>query len=232
MPEVMNFFPLTVYADRVEGHEAFREKYAPIIKSWVPESRESEFAWTGDVNERGFLHLDESFSPLFDAFMPHLKGYLETLEIKVENLELFCQRSWAVVTRKEQKVAMHSHAQSHISLVYYLQKPEASGGIRFTMKGCPNELAPNLFEACMGLEEEGEGTAFLQQWTPFNANHIDVDTEEGQMLIFPSKALHGTIQSESEEERISISADIVLMLKRDNNFEFLMPAFSNWRRII
>ena len=60
---------------------------------------------------------------------------------------------------------------------------------------------------------------------------MDLDTAEGQVIVFPSKTLHGTLPSETDEPRISISADVALMLKDDNNFEHLMPSFANWRRI-
>jgi hypothetical protein len=43
--------------------------------------------------------------------------------------------------------------------------------------------------------------------------------------------MHQTIPSEAEEERISISADIVLMLKHNNNYEHMMPSFSKWKKI-
>jgi ectoine hydroxylase-related dioxygenase (phytanoyl-CoA dioxygenase family) len=67
--------------------------------------------------------------------------------------------------------------------------------------------------------------------TPFNSNHVDMDLNEGQVVIFPSKTLHQTIQSESDEDRISLVADIAIMLKDDSECEKFMPAFSLWKKL-
>lgn len=223
MPHVMHFFPLTIYADAVEEHERLKEQFVPEIQQIANDAPDSPYAWTGDVRKHGFLHLEDSFKPLIDALAPHIGKYMEALQLRTDNLDLFFQRSWPVVTRKGQKVKLHTHAQSHISLVYYLKKPTESGGIRFTMFSAPNELAPTLFEPQMGM--------FRIESTPINSNHVELDVEEGQVLVFPSSAMHQTLESESDEERISISADIVLMLKHDNNYEHMMPTFSKWSKI-
>ena len=224
MPVALNFFPLTIYADRIEEHESLKERYVAEFKRIAAEQpADNPNAWTGDTHNYGFLHLHDAYKPLFDALTPHIGKYMETLQLLTDNIELFFQRSWPVVTTKHQKVEPHIHAQSHISLVYYLKKPESSGGIRFSMESAPNELAPALFEPQMGV--------FRSKHTPINSNHVDLDIEEGQVLLFPSKIMHRTIESEADEERISISADIVLMLKQNNNFEHMLPAFSMWKKI-
>ncbi len=219
----MNFFPLTIYADMVEGHENLKDRFVPEIKRIATKRPDDPSAWTGDVHGHGFLHLDDTYKPLIDALTPHIGKYMEALKLSTENLDLFFQRCWPVVTTKNQKVNLHSHAQSHISLVYYLQKPAESGGIRFSTRSAPNEPVPFLFEPRMGI--------FRTQHTPLNSNHVDLEVDEGQVLLFSSTAMHQTIPSEAEEERISISADIVLMLKHNNNYEHLMPSFSKWKKI-
>ena len=72
---------------------------------------------------------------------------------------------------------------------------------------------------------------FFTERTPFNSNHVDLDLNEGQVLIFPSKTLHQTISSEADDERISLVADIAVMLKSDVECEKFMPDFSHWKKI-
>ncbi len=50
-------------------------------------------------------------------------------------------------------------------------------------------------------------------------------------MIFPSKTLHQTIHSESHDDRISLVADIAVMLKADSECEKFMPAFSLWKKL-
>jgi hypothetical protein len=58
-----------------------------------------------------------------------------------------------------------------------------------------------------------------------------MDLNEGQVVIFPSKTLHQTIQSESDEDRISLVADIAIMLKAHSECEKFMPAFFLWKKL-
>ena len=157
--------------------------------------------------------------------VPHLHRYLELLRLRTEYLDIFFQRSWPTVTGRSQEIGSHNHENAHISLVYYLNKPENSGGLRLMVRHAPNEIIPNLFSAAVAVQP------FFHERTPFNSNHVDMDLEEGQVLIFPSKTLHQTITSEADDERISLVADIAIMLKEDVECEKFMPDFSHWKKI-
>lgn len=52
--------------------------------------------------------------------------------------------------------------------------------------------------------------------------------EEDDIIIFPSKTLHGTQKNANNNERISISADISIFAKESKNLEHLTPPFSEW----
>ena len=62
----------------------------------------------------------------------------------------------------------------------------------------------------------------------FNATSIDIKTEEDDILIFPSKAVHGTQPHKNNNERISISADIICVAKNSELLETIMPPLQNW----
>ena len=42
---------------------------------------------------------------------------------------------------------------------------------------------------------------------------------EGKIIIFPPKTAHSTVKNLLNEDRISISGDISIMLKNSNQFE-------------
>lgn len=219
---IVNLFPLSVYISDVAEHASLKERFAAKLKDLPPYQPDSRYAWTGDVKGHGFIHLDEDYKPWLDAMLPHIHRYLELLRLRTEYLDIFFQRSWPVVTKRNQVVAAHSHENAHISLVYYLEKPEHAGGLRLLVNSAPNEIIPGLFSAVQ---------PFFFERTPFNSNHVDMDLNEGQVLIFPSKTVHQTIQSESDEDRISLVADIAIMLKAGSECEKFMPAFSLWKKL-
>ena len=50
-------------------------------------------------------------------------------------------------------------------------------------------------------------------------------------FFFPSKTPHSTQPTNSNEERISISADIVCIAKNSETLEHLTPPYDNWKKI-
>ena len=222
---VVNLFPLSVYIDDVAEHAALKESLLAKVEAMTPYRPDARHAWTGDVKGHGFIHLQEDFEPWLDAMLPHIQRYLELLRLRTEFLDIYFQRSWPTLATKYQEIASHNHENSHISLVYYLNKPDRSGGLRLLMKNSPNEIVPNLFTSAVAVQP------FFFERTVFNSNHVDLDLNEGQVVIFPSKTLHQTIPSEADDHRISLVADIAIMLKPEAECEKFMPAFSLWKKL-
>ena len=63
-----------------------------------------------------------------------------------------------------------------------------------------------------------------------NSSKVVFDTKEDEVLVFPSKTIHGTEQGKSNSERISISADIVFLAKDSSTLEHLVPPIENWKK--
>ncbi len=225
LKNIVNLFPLSVYINDVAEHQSLKERFVSKIKALPDYQPHSRYAWTGDVKGHGFIHLDEDFKPWLDAMVPHIHRYLELLRLRTEYLDIYFQRSWPAVTRRNQEIGTHNHENAHISLVYYLNKPERAGGLRLLVQNPPNEIVPNLFGASAAVQP------FFIERTPFNSSHVDLDLDEGQVLIFPSKILHHTVASESDDDRISLVADIAVMLNDDSECEKFMPSFSMWKKL-
>ena len=54
---------------------------------------------------------------------------------------------------------------------------------------------------------------------PINAAQIKIEPNEDEIIVFPSKTFHSTSPSKSDNERISISADISVISKNSNKIE-------------
>ena len=225
LENIVNLFPLSVYINDVAEHASLKERLLPKVRALPAYQPGARYAWTGDVKGHGFIHLDEEFKPWLDAMLPHIHGYLELLQLRTEHLDIFFQRSWPTLAKQNQEIATHNHENAHISLVYYLNKPEHAGGLRLLMPNPPNEIIPNLFGSAASAQP------FFVERTPFNSNHVDLDLNEGQVLIFPSRTLHQTIPSDASEDRISLVADIAIMLDDGTESEKFMPAFSLWKKL-
>ncbi len=65
----------------------------------------------------------------------------------------------------------------------------------------------------------------------FNAPSVDIKVEEDDIVIFPSKAMHGTQFNKSNNERISISGDVICLAKESELLENMMPPLEKWDKM-
>ena len=229
----INIFPLTIFCVPIgfpcgggtlaESKLQFIEQILAMRDGSEPPTSEIA-AWTGDVRGHEFLHNDPVFGPLFDAFENTVELYLANMGLDVSQLNLYFTRSWAVVATAGERVNRHAHIQSHLSLAYYLQKPENGGRIAFLHPSPPNEFVPGLFETKMN-------SLFNGPRNETNSNNLIVDVNEGDLVIFPSRTEHATEPHNSTEPRISISSDVVVTLKESNKREFLLPDLKHWKKM-
>lgn len=229
MAEVVNFFPLSIFREYLPIDPAFKAQLVEEILAMEQSSSggggKSGWSWTGDVKGHELLHRNSCFQPLFSRFAAPLKAYMETLGVNSDKLESHVTRAWGTVSRRGDQIHAHRHEQSHISLVYYLQKPQGSCGIAFMDYEPPNEFAPKIFHESMVKAE------VLRQVQPLNAATVNLNPDEGDLLIFPSKIIHGIVPSKSDETRISIAVDIVVTARDSSGLEYLLPNQSQWTKI-
>lgn len=227
MPEISNLFPLSIYKERLEIDADYKNRLVDEILEMGNYDVEKKpgSAWTGDVHALDSLHNEEFFQKLFQSFSKPLLGYLDHLGIDPQKIDLYFTRSWATISRHNEKIGRHSHVESHISLVYYLKKPANAGMIVFGQTNPPNEFSPHLFHAQVmecGIKYKN---------TIFNSDSALVDPNEGDLFIFPSKTQHGTTRNETSDIRISVTSDIVATLREPQHIEVLMPRVDQWRKI-
>ncbi|MBI29583.1 MAG: hypothetical protein CMI95_06850 [Pelagibacteraceae bacterium] len=232
--QLIDIFPLSIFKDKIVIDE--KEKNLMINKIYDIEkiSRENlnnnnniwndKSVWLGDINGSEFLLKNQEFKNLSKKIGEKILLYVEALNIDTKQLKFYFQKSWATVTRKEQNIQVHSHDQSNISISYYLKKPNDSGNIRFACRP-HNEIAKDIFS------EEKVKLGLIKKVDLRNTTTVDIPVEENDICIFPSKTKHSTAPSNTDESRISISADISLMLVDSYGHEKLMPHFNNWQEI-
>ena len=64
----------------------------------------------------------------------------------------------------------------------------------------------------------------------FNARIAKINPQVDEIYIFPSKSLHSTSPNKTNEERISISADISIIAKDSENVENLITPIDKWMK--
>ena len=220
-------FPLAFYKSKIgladqEREILIEEIYIQEQKSNNLESKFLGNAWTGDVQGHEFLHLNKKFEKLYKLISINVKKYTELLGINNNEIDFYFQRSWATISKGKENIKPHSHKQSHLSFAYYLKKNKNDGNIIFHNQAAQNEIAPELFNRV------NEKSKRFYTTTYDNANNIVFKPEVDEIYIFPSKVLHSTTPNETDDLRISISADISLIAKDSSGNEHLMTPIAKW----
>ncbi len=222
-------FPLAIYVEDLP--DAQRHKSRLLEAIWTLESQEEQKrnfegrAWTGDIHGVAQVHQDARFAWLVQQVEQHTRQYLQELGLALEEVALYIQRAWPVISRMGEEVGPHSHLTAHVSAVYYVSVPNSgsdeSGCLVFLNDSRQNEVSPGL-----GLEN----TELFTEWNGLNQDQAAYAPTEGRLIIFPAKQRHAVAINEIDEARVSISFDIVLTAKSGaTSHEFLAPSPALWK---
>ena len=229
--KIYNIFPLTIYQSKIEIEKNEKKKLISLIKDMKVNSKNLEYynkvgSWTGDTQGFENLHHNPDFINFHKEVKKKIIEYLNVLNIDQNQLDIYVQRSWATISEGKEHIDKHSHLQSHISFAYYLKKSKGDSKINFYDDKRHNELIPGLFESPTANKRK-----ILKKIDLHNSSSISIDPDEGDIVIFPSKTPHSTQPNVTNNERISISADITLIAKDSELLEHLAPPISNWQKI-
>ncbi len=228
---LINLFPLTIIKDKIEIIDNEKVLMIDEIRNMKNNSKNEDFqtktnAWTGDTQGFEYIHKNRKFKNLFDEITKRIWGYLDCVEIDSKLVDLYIQRSWATISVGGERIKKHRHFQSHISFAYYLKKNKQDANIVMFDESYKNEIMPGIFRSDTALQK-----GIIKKMNPFNVTQAIVNVEENDIVIFPSKTIHSTQPTNSNDERISISADIICVAKDSNLLEIGMPPLNQWTKI-
>ena len=230
MEQFINFFALTVYKSKINLDEKERNELINEIvnqkKKINDKSNKTERrAWTGDTQGYEYLYLNPKFKNLFNLIEQHVLNYIKKFEFDVDKINIYFQRAWATISNKSENISSHDHPQSHISFAYYLKKSKSDRGISFIDNHKHNEFIKNSFGSKSLINQK-----VIKENTLFNSNSVNLLPEQDDIIIFPSKTLHATQINNTNDTRISISADITVISKNSEKIEQLITPIDKWKK--
>ena len=229
--KVLNLFPSSIIQDKILINQEIKQGMIKEIENMVSDSKNkddkgTQDSWTGDTQGFEYIFKNEKFSFLLQEVKKIIIKYIKHLGINDDKIEIYMTRSWATVSNGKEKILPHKHKQSHISFAYYLKKNLEDSNITFHNEHFQNEIVPGLF-----TNRSMNTGGVLKEINLYNARSLDIKIEEDDILVFPSKALHGTQSNKSNMGRISISGDIVCVAKDSKFLENMMPPLNNWDKM-
>jgi len=230
MSQIINLFPLSIYKSLVGLELKERKRLAELVLIMEKESlknlsKKHNHSWLGDTNGYENLHHNSQFNKLFDLVIFNIKKYIELLNVNSDQFNIYIQRSWATISRGKEFIPPHKHHQSHLSFAYYLKKNKNDSKISFHDTAAQNEFIPLLFSS-RSVEKKN----IIKKRDLLSSPIVQISGEEDEIIIFPSKSRHSTQIEIENDERISISADISLLIKNSSEVEHLTPPIENWKK--
>jgi uncharacterized protein (TIGR02466 family) len=232
MATIDTWFPLAIYqadlADAPSHKRGLMKAILALEESGFAPRNFPEMAWTGDLHGVEQIHADPRFAWVVQQVEANTLAYLTALGVDLNQIDLYIQRGWPVVSRSGQEVGEHCHNTAHISAVYYVSVPNSgsdeSGCLVFYDHARMNEVSPGL---------GSENTDIILDWNQLNQDQAVYLPTEGRLLIFPAKQRHAVTMNHTDEVRLSMSFDIVITAKvgaAAGSYEFLTPPPTQWQR--
>ena len=149
---VDTWFPLAVYYEDLPGAVSQKKQLIDAALQLEQDGYERrafpEMAWTGDLHGAEQIHRDPRFGWIVGQVEIHVKCYLTQLGLDLDQLELYIQRAWPVISRHQQEVRSHCHNTAHVSAFYYVSVPNSGsdepGRPVFFDSLRPNEVSHGL----------------------------------------------------------------------------------------
>ena len=147
----------------------------------------------GDYTKNKYLLHDKKYSYVIDNIMKHLNYFTKEYLTVNDEVSFYLQNSWAVKHNGNDWGQTHSHANSLLSGVYYLNTDEKSGDIRFEK---PTGYT-NLFHESTHIQ--------FNEYVNHNCS-VWVETPKiGDLFLFPSHLNHSINRNLSNITRYSIA---------------------------
>jgi uncharacterized protein (TIGR02466 family) len=144
------------------------------------------------------LHEREDFRDLVACFSDAARSVLRFLRLGYDALEI--TGCWATVLAKGAAHRAHSHPNNFLSGVYYVRTHPGADSINFHD---PRPQAAVIRPPVVELTAE-------------NTDQVVVTVTNGTLLIFPSYLEHSVAATASDEERISISFNVMFSSFTEN----------------
>jgi uncharacterized protein (TIGR02466 family) len=142
---------------------------------------------TGNLrSESGYIFEYPLFTELKKTIDEHIKEYVNIVYPN-SNIDVYITQSWANYTKPNEYHHKHSHPNSFISGVFYVNAIKGEDMIKFYKD------TPPIYQ--------------INHNQPNNYNSVDVAifVETGDLVLFPSNFQHNVPPTISKETRISIS---------------------------
>ena len=190
---IFELFPTPVYKFSLSNHKEYKEKITKTLLEKYEDNAQTSIPWTGNCNswqiDLGELNLN--MQDVYGEIMEGFKKYLDYLEVKADRSFSMID-SWFNVHTHEMYQEEHGHMPAFISGTYYIQFDKEKDNSLYFLSNNKEFIysawSMNVPVSRMNLD-----------------NKIQLDVEEGDVLLFPSTLHHNVPKSKVKHDNLRIT---------------------------
>ena len=197
---VVNLFPTPIYISTTGIILTKKEL------DFVKKIKEDCFLSTGNIRSKDSYILEKKeFIHIKKELEKEIKYYFKEV-LKAADVEPYITQSWLNYTQVNQFHHPHSHPNSLVSGVFYIEADKENDKISF--------VKPNY---CQQLELK------VKEFNDWNSKSWALPTETGDVFLFPSTLEHNVDYKKGTNTRISLAFNIFVkgVLGQENSLTFL-----------
>jgi len=193
--DTLSLFPVEVFKIQTDGID--NKKLSDIVYEKEKNETSGQKPNMGGWRSLGNLIDDKRFIKILENVDKGFQTVHETNNY-IDEVEIIVESMWVNVNRPTNYNKSHIHAEVHWSFVYYIKVQEKSGDLVF--------VDPRIRRTM-------QTQALFKQdyYTLASAAIISITPDVGDLIIFPSYLEHFVEPNLSEEPRISISGNIIII---------------------
>jgi uncharacterized protein (TIGR02466 family) len=197
----MNLVPIysvPLWNSEYPEFEEHKEMFLEVVKEYKKENptKEKSRSNIAGYQSPSTLQSVDELRPLFEYICQ--MGFKAVADLNFVDCDIAITEAWLNVNDSRQCMnSEHVHGDT-LSGVFYLQAPEESG---------------NLVIQNLAINKMWSGCKLADQKNQFTAESIRIEPVEGNIILFPSYLPHAVETNNHDEQRISISFNLIALPK-------------------
>ena len=225
-----SIFPTLIIEKHNDNNEEFKDVFFKYLFDYIKKSGYSHER-TGDV----IFHKIPEYENIFKYINDGIKDYIKSLNADPDIFDINFVKSWLNVL-KDTNGPIHNHMDAHLSFSYYINVPDE---LVFSIFFRNRELGDNWNDVNNAILRVN-----VMEANEFNSEIYNIIPEEGDLLVFPSKLMHGVMKLDDEIKhkedpfyeiedlktmRVCIAGDILLTYKDLQPLPLGLQPIKNWK---
>jgi uncharacterized protein (TIGR02466 family) len=194
--DLMQIYSVPLWQSEYPEFENDKEIFLDAVRTFKEQNPSIKKSNIGGYQSPDNLHFLEELKPLFEYVCQ--MAFKACADLDFIECDIALTNSWVNINDTRQCMNLE-HVHQHVfSGVFYLKSPEESGKLVIS-----NPAINRMWEGCYLTSQKNQ----------FTGEVIRVEPLEGNIILFPSYIPHSVETNNHDDERISISFNIIALPK-------------------